>query len=1062
MSESIDPPPHRASHVNTTPRDGIGDWDGAFGRYRILSRLGSGGFGVVDLAYDVVLARRVALKRWQVRPGIDSVSTEVRELLHLEAQRHAQVMHPHIVTVYDVGVIEDVPFVALEYLSGGDFAQMITKRPGRHLMGMLLQAASALAALHNAGIIHGDFKPANLLIDENAQIKLADFGLSADERHARAASLDLEGCDDARSLLARLGYKIDDIDAQALGDGTPSYMAPEIHLGQAATRASDQYAFCVAACEALTGRRPFTAHLLDEWLEQKVDHLHANRVIKQLPRALRAVILRGLSPHADDRFRDIEELAQAMEDARVNRQRFGWSLTIGTGLGALLVSLALQPKPSFATQTCQALSFAIGDSIEQGLLAPAFSQLETKASTDPRMRAAVNEWQALYADYRNLVDQTCERPPWVEVDTVAVACLHEHWKVFTKTVDMAGQSPSAMVQRLVNAAQREAQPSDCAASVSHHRQIAQVQHASRVLGRWQENIGVAQAQIAAGQSAYAVAAIETWLANRDDGVDPLAMAALIQIGSEAAIEALQTRKSSRWNRIAILLATAVDAPLQVHRASVTGANQRIFVDLDPDAQTEQLRLADAQVLRLGDGIALDSQIEHQRAWAFSLFQNDEFIAAQNHYRRALDLLHRVPHADPRKKAEIWFRLAPIYALFGEHAMALDSAQRAMDEFRRATPVEAMEVARAAVAIGYAALGLGDVASAYHQLDQARKWVEEVSEADPMQKAYVWRAWANMACSLGRYDEAQIYNNLRGALFLNSVGTKHAFIGGVRKESGICALDARMLDESHALLAASLEVVESIPFIGYRKPAHQVLMSRVSSAQGQCAAAERWLAQSDRQHLDEARKHGEEQDLSNFYLAAAQIAKNRDDLGAAAEAYERAVTVMDAHTWIGNRLPLIANLEAIANLLEGGRWEHARDQLTFHARSAAPWITLAPGREAEMFFLQSVVAAFELSRERANTLLVQALERLEASQWSPNRRIFALVNALDATRALPFDSQAWLRLPLLDALSHLTPDAQRDPQSAMRWQVWRDVQHRSGGAFAQHSSLHARRCLDSPI
>jgi serine/threonine protein kinase len=153
-------------------------------------------------------------------------------------------MHPHIVPVFDVGILDDTPFMALEYLSGGDLSQRISNDAGLHLLPLLIQAGQALGALHAAGIVHGDFKPANLLLSETAEIKLADFGLAANERTLVSRQLDLQGCTSAQSYLARLEHENVSPDIEALGGGTPGFMAPEIHLGMAPSRSRALASLC--------------------------------------------------------------------------------------------------------------------------------------------------------------------------------------------------------------------------------------------------------------------------------------------------------------------------------------------------------------------------------------------------------------------------------------------------------------------------------------------------------------------------------------------------------------------------------------------------------------------------------------------------------------------------------------------------------------------------------------------------------------------------------------------------------------------------------------------------
>ncbi len=191
----------------------------------IIRLLGAGGMGEVYLARDEKLAREVAVKL--VHPAL-ARSGEWRERLIREAQAMAQLNHPNIVAVHEVGTIGDEVFVAMEYVNGPSLRAWLAaeKRPWRAILRAYIDCAGGLAAAHASRITHGDFKPDNVLVGADGRIRVTDFGL------ARAA----------------------DDDGAARG-GTPAYMAPELRAGAVATAASDQFALCTALRESL-GEEP--------------------------------------------------------------------------------------------------------------------------------------------------------------------------------------------------------------------------------------------------------------------------------------------------------------------------------------------------------------------------------------------------------------------------------------------------------------------------------------------------------------------------------------------------------------------------------------------------------------------------------------------------------------------------------------------------------------------------------------------------------------------------------------------------------------------------------------
>src|SRR5262245_49466259 len=149
------------------------------GRFSVLHVLGQGGMGIVVAAFDPTLQRKVALKL--LRPRVWSAGSvgEGRDRLLREARAMAQLSHPNVVVVHDVGTVDDQIFVAMELSSGGTLRSWLDRRhrPWREVMPRFLLAGRALLAAHEAGLVHRDFKPDNVLLGSDGQVRVADFGL---------------------------------------------------------------------------------------------------------------------------------------------------------------------------------------------------------------------------------------------------------------------------------------------------------------------------------------------------------------------------------------------------------------------------------------------------------------------------------------------------------------------------------------------------------------------------------------------------------------------------------------------------------------------------------------------------------------------------------------------------------------------------------------------------------------------------------------------------------------------------------------------------------------------
>jgi hypothetical protein len=257
------------------------------GRFQVQRMIGAGGMGVVHAAYDPQLDRTVALKLLQPLASGELA----RQRLLREAQAMARLQNPHVIGVYEAGIHGDQVYIAMEFVEEGTFADWLRVRPRAwgEVVDVLIQAGEGLAAAHEAGLVHRDFKPANILFG-GGRARISDFGLARAELVGEELERTVE---DAGLLLAspltRTGALL----------GTPAYMAPEQIRGEPASAVSDQFAFGVVLYESLCGCRPFrggsVAALLAAIEQGQV--LQPPRTAA-LPSAVLVVIRRALAPGA--------------------------------------------------------------------------------------------------------------------------------------------------------------------------------------------------------------------------------------------------------------------------------------------------------------------------------------------------------------------------------------------------------------------------------------------------------------------------------------------------------------------------------------------------------------------------------------------------------------------------------------------------------------------------------------------------------------------------------------------------------------------------------------------
>ncbi len=294
--------PTETRSVTTERNDEPGFAPGTtFKQYTIVRRIGLGGMGAVYEALHVGLKKRVALKTLHAaRAG----RREIAERFLREGEAAARLEHPHAVSVFDVGVHDDVPFLVMEYLEGEDLGALLAREPvlpAERIAAIMLPVLSAVAAAHARGIVHRDLKPANIFLTTNIQgrvhPKLLDFGISK--------LIDLP----SKAALTASGAML----------GTIPYMSPEQALeSRLADARSDQYALGVIVYECATGARPQSEFerdgnlyaLLSAIVEARFEPPRARR--PEIEPAFEAMILRAMQRDPDARFSDVSALGQAM------------------------------------------------------------------------------------------------------------------------------------------------------------------------------------------------------------------------------------------------------------------------------------------------------------------------------------------------------------------------------------------------------------------------------------------------------------------------------------------------------------------------------------------------------------------------------------------------------------------------------------------------------------------------------------------------------------------------------------------------------------------------------
>jgi serine/threonine protein kinase len=272
-------------------------------RYKVLELIGGGGMSNVYLAHDIILNRDVAIKvlRYDTENEEENMKRFQREALSATS-----LMHPNIVSIYDVGEDQNMHYIVMEYVKGKTLKQYIKEfaplSPARAVQ-IMKQLTSAIAHAHENQIIHRDIKPQNILMDEEGHVKVTDFGI-------------------ATSLAATSYTKTNSV------IGTVHYLSPEQARGGIATKKSDIYSLGIVLYELLTGELPFSG---ESAVSIALKHLQAETPSVRdfdasIPQSLENVILKATAKNADHRYQSVEEMEEDLETclspARQNEPKF--------------------------------------------------------------------------------------------------------------------------------------------------------------------------------------------------------------------------------------------------------------------------------------------------------------------------------------------------------------------------------------------------------------------------------------------------------------------------------------------------------------------------------------------------------------------------------------------------------------------------------------------------------------------------------------------------------------------------------------------------------------------
>ena len=451
-------------------------------RFEIVRLVGEGGMGAVYEARDPDLARAVALKL------IHEPDAQRSMRLLREAQALAQLQHPNVVAVHEVGTDGDRVYIAMELVLGESLDRH-GRRPWREVVALGIQAGRGLAAAHAKDLVHRDVKPSNILLGVDGRVRVGDFGLArlgdagtggADRDAARdpqggapAAAVTVDGgatepgAAEVGLATPRAGLLGSTLTGVGAYLGTPRYMAPEQHARRPATAKSDQFSFCVALWELIFDAHPFVEDREGGWAASVIADRRRPRP-PGAPRWLVRALDRGLARDPDARHGSMTALCDLLERTPARRRRIGIAVTAAAVLATAVVAAGRWTSGGAAAVRCERAGDGVAavwtDAARARLAASVGQVTPVGADTAQRTAALVDGWAARWRATRIEACRAHQRGEQsATIFDRRMACLDAELATAGEVLDRVAAGGPAAVRNAFTAIAALPAPEACAA-----------------------------------------------------------------------------------------------------------------------------------------------------------------------------------------------------------------------------------------------------------------------------------------------------------------------------------------------------------------------------------------------------------------------------------------------------------------------------------------------------------------------------------------------------------------------------------------------------------------------
>jgi tetratricopeptide (TPR) repeat protein len=777
---------------------------GRLGRHILIEPVGRGSFATVWSAYDPELDRRVAIKLLPARKR-DTADDLANQLA--EAQALAQLAHPSVVAVYDVQVIEREEgavglFIVMEFLEGPSLLEwMQQEHRVREIIEVFTAAGRGLAAAHERGIVHRDFKPSNAMFGRDGRLRVLDFGIARTTTDAR-------GRGEAKGRYA----------------GTPAYMAPEQHLGEAVDARSDQFAFCVTLYEALYGRRPFDGDDRTALGNAKLRGLiEPPPRDKPVPAWVRNIVLRGLSVDPDERFASMDELLAALgHDPRraVARTMMGIGLTVTiAALGYGLASFTADDVAPAACESGEAKLEDVWDDDVRADVAASFHATEVPFAADAFARVT-ESLDAHTAQWARLHREVCEatlvrNEHSVEVMAEQMLCLDRRLRRIAGLTGALRRADASTVARAPDSVLRLESPETCRdRHASERPQLdeqqrvelleieADVAHAIVLveLGRYDESLSTADAAIERAMTIDDLAGASQARLARAKALWNLGRYAESIDGAEAALSNAAAAGDREVEALALLQLIrsytsmaeydAADAIAEVAAAVILDGRLGRELEAQHDFVVSILyghqHRFDEAIAKLEHGMRLSEQMygsDHPELAKFHntlgntlLTSGRDRAGALEHYDEALRLWIENFGEQYPNVSLVRNNVAALRIQWGEYDEARRLLEQVLVAFETVLGEEHPQLAAAHTNLGQIAGLQGRSRDALAHLERARAILVAAFGEDSLRTAELDRAYAGQLLTMGRIDEAEALYERMLRLQTSELPAEHAHKG----------------------------------------------------------------------------------------------------------------------------------------------------------------------------------------------------------------------------------------------------------------------------------------------